>query len=202
MSKTRRDDHETFIRVHDGVVPASYCQQLIALFQQSPLVKAGKAQTLSGDTIMDDHKICDELHIRSVLMEEKDPSVLQTWKRVDEQLFSYVNPLLAKYIEEFQHLEGQPMRDEGFRFKRYPKQQGRFGLHVDMTPNTPTRVMAVILYLNDVAQGGETVFPRQNTKVKPRCGRVALSPAFWTHPHQGEVPQSQDKFIVNNFAMF
>lgn len=193
---------ETFIRVYDNVVPASYCQQLISFFRSSPWLKPGKAQTLQGDTVQDDHKICDEVHLRQVFMDEQDSAVIEQWRRIDDKIFQYVNPLLGRYISEFGHLEGQPIRDEGFRFKRYPQGEGRFGLHVDQTPSTPTRVMGVILYLNDVAEGGETNFPRQGVQVSPKAGRLAIAPAAWTHPHEGCMPRSGDKCIINNFAMF
>lgn len=193
---------DSFIRHYDGVVSSSYCQQLISFFRNSRWIKAGQAQSLEGDSVQRGHKVCDEVHVRQVFIDEEDESVLAQWKRIDEQIFAFVNPLLAEYITEFQHLQGQPIRDEGFRFKRYPKGEGRFGLHVDQTPSTPTRVMSVILYLNDVAQGGETHFPRQGVSVKPKAGRVVIAPTGWTHPHEGKMPISEDKCIVNNFAIF
>lgn len=193
---------ETFIRHYDGIVPASFCQQLISFFRNSKWLRPGKAQSLEGDSVQAGHKVCDEVHIRQVLMDEEDEGVTAQWRRVDQQIFELINPVLARYITEFEHLQGQPIRDEGFRFKRYPKGQGCFGLHVDQTPSTPTRLMGVILYLNDVKEGGETYFPRQKVRIKPRVGRVAIAPAAWTHPHEGKTPRSEDKCIVNNFAMF
>ena len=190
---------DSYIRVHDNVVPHSYCQQLIGLFHNCPHIHSGEAQ---GYGVPQGHKICDEIHIREVFLNEKDPQAIEMWKRVDQQIFSYINPLLVKYIDEFKVLQGQPIRDEGFRFKRYPKDQGKFGLHVDMTPTTPTRVMAIILYLNDVEEGGETDFPWQELKVAPRAGRVCIAPTYWTHPHLSRIPISHDKYIVNNFAIF
>jgi hypothetical protein len=190
---------DPYIKVYDKIVPPSYCNQLITLFRSNPLVHSGVAQ---GEGVPQGHKICDELHIREVYRDEKRADVLNQWKRVDEQLFGFVNPLLIAYIDEFKVLQGQPIRDEGFRFKRYPKGEGTFGMHVDMTPETPTRVMAVIVYLNDVTEGGETEFPWQGMKVSPRVGRVCIAPTFWTYPHQSCIPISEDKFIVNNFAMF
>lgn len=193
---------ETFIRQYDDVVPASFCQQLISFFRNSPWLRPGLAQSEDGDTLQNKHKVCDEVHIRQVFIDEEDKAVLAQWKRVDTKIFELINPVLAHYITEFQHLQGQPIRDEGFRFKRYPQGSGCFGLHVDQTPHTPTRIMGVILYLNDVREGGETYFPRQGVAIKPKAGRVAIAPAAWTHPHEGKTPISEDKCIVNNFAMF
>lgn len=193
---------ETFIRTYDDIVPASMCQQLIAFFRNSSWLQPGLAQSLAGDSVQDGHKVCDEVHIRQVLMDEKDEGIVAQWRRIDDEIFKRINPVLAEYITEFEHLQGQPIRDEGFRFKRYPRGQGCFKLHVDQTPGTPTRLMGVILYLNDVKEGGETHFPRQGVSVQPKAGRVVIAPAAWTHPHEGKMPISGDKCIVNNFAMF
>jgi len=35
------------------------------------------------------------------------------------------------------------------------------------------RIATVIVYLNDVRSGGETIFPRLRKVVKPKCGRIA-----------------------------
>lgn len=47
----------------------------------------------------------------------------------------------------------------------------------------PTRDVSVVGYLND-CEGGETLFDRQNIKVKPQMGSVIVFPSYYTHPHQ------------------
>ncbi|MEE9381930.1 MAG: 2OG-Fe(II) oxygenase [Nannocystaceae bacterium] len=191
---------ETHIRVYDAVVPASTCRGWIELFDESSLVGKGAAQELTGSESA--FKVCDELFVREALHRERNPALLERWKRVDQALFEAINPKLVAYIEELKYLMGTPYRDEGFRFKRYPVNEGRFGMHYDATPTTPKRVFSMILYLNDVDEGGETDYPEQGTRIKPKAGRLAVAPPFWTHPHRGNVPISGDKYIVNNFASF
>lgn len=48
----------------------------------------------------------------------------------------------------------------------------------------PTRDISVVGYLNDDFEGGETYFDRQDIKVTPRAGAVAVFPSYFTHPHQ------------------
>ncbi len=48
----------------------------------------------------------------------------------------------------------------------------------------PTRDISVVGYLNDDFEGGETYFDRQNVKVTPTAGAVALFPSYFTHPHE------------------
>ncbi|MEB3293383.1 MAG: 2OG-Fe(II) oxygenase [Synechococcales bacterium] len=48
----------------------------------------------------------------------------------------------------------------------------------------PTRDVSIVGYLNDDFEGGETLFDRQNIKVKPQQGSAIVFPAYYTHPHQ------------------
>jgi hypothetical protein len=62
-----------------------------------------------------------------------------------------------------------------------------------------SRVIAVLVYVNDVEEGGETVFLNQGVAVKPRCGRIILFPCSFTHVHAGRSPLSGAKYVVANF---
>jgi hypothetical protein len=65
----------------------------------------------------------------------------------------------------------------------------------------PRRVIAILIYLNEVAQGGETVFLNQGRAVKPKCGRVLFFPTAFTHVHSGRRPVSGKKYVVTNFLL-
>lgn len=57
-------------------------------------------------------------------------------------------------------------------------------LHLDsIHGNSVFRLITIIAYLNEPAEGGETCFPAQDIKIKPKTGRVALFPPFFTHKH-------------------
>ena len=191
--------NDTYIRIYDDIVSRETCQRWISAFHESPFVGHGTAQQLGPDRRF---KVCDELYVREVLHRETNPERLATWKGIYNELFDAVNPRLNDYVRELKYLVGTEYADEGFRFKRYPAQTGRFGLHYDATPTTPRRVFSLILYLCDVEEGGETEFPEQELKVEPKAGRLMVAPPFWTHPHRGNVPLSNDKYIVNSFAGF
>lgn len=55
---------------------------------------------------------------------------------------------------------------------------------VEVANGIPTRDISIIGYLNDNFEGGETLFDRQNIKVKPQAGSAIVFPAYYTHPHQ------------------
>jgi predicted 2-oxoglutarate/Fe(II)-dependent dioxygenase YbiX len=54
----------------------------------------------------------------------------------------------------------------------------------ELANDIPTRDVSIVGYLNDDFEGGETLFDRQNIKVKPQAGSVLVFPAYYTHPHQ------------------
>lgn len=55
---------------------------------------------------------------------------------------------------------------------------------VEVANGIPTRDISIVGYLNDNFEGGETLFDRQNIKVKPKRGAAVVFPAYYTHPHQ------------------
>ena len=61
---------------------------------------------------------------------------------------------------------------------------------------TAPRLLAFSFYLNDVDEGGETEFLYQKKRIKAKRNRFALFPAHFTHPHRGNPPISNTKYMV------
>ena len=68
--------------------------------------------------------------------------------------------------------------------------------------NLSNRLLAFILYLNDVDEGGETEFLYYPKRVKPKTGTVVLWPAAFTHAHRGNPPISNCKYILTGGVEF
>jgi len=62
------------------------------------------------------------------------------------------------------------------------------------------RILVVMTYLNDVKEGGETEFLDQNIRVSTKRGRSVLWPAYFTHPHRGNPPLSNEKYILTGWV--
>ena len=54
--------------------------------------------------------------------------------------------------------------------------------------------------MNDIEEGGETYF--YNGKVKPEAGKLILFPATWTYNHKGNMPKSDDKYIITGWFSY
>ena len=57
-------------------------------------------------------------------------------------------------------------------------------------------------YLNDVLEGGETIFPMLGVSVKPVRGKTLLWPAEWTHAHLGKAVEKGNKYIITGWMHF
>ncbi len=64
------------------------------------------------------------------------------------------------------------------------------------------RSHAWMIYLNDVTDGGYTVFPNQKRKFRPRRGDVLVWPAYFTHTHHGITSKTQTKYIATGWYNF
>jgi hypothetical protein len=121
---------------------------------------------------------------------------------ITEKLFSAV----ALYQNTYRELWNWPgIRDTGFRLQRYIQNVGFYRQHVDGSPWTGggimDRVLAGIVYLNTVESGGETSFPEHDVSIAAEAGTIAIFPAAWTHPHQGNTAYSSDKWIISTFYL-
>lgn len=64
------------------------------------------------------------------------------------------------------------------------------------------RLLAFVLYLNDVEEGGETEFLYQHKRVSPKAGTLVIFPAAFTHTHRGNPPLSNAKYILTGWVEF
>jgi len=65
---------------------------------------------------------------------------------------------------------------------------------------TRNRVLAWSMFLNTIDEGGETEFLEQGLRFKPKAGDVLIWPAYFTHPHRGNPPLSNDKYLATGWV--
>jgi hypothetical protein len=92
--------------------------------------------------------------------------------------------------------------------QKYAKGQGGYhSWHSEIAPADVQceilhRVLFYIYFLNDVDTGGETAFFYQDKLVQPKRGRLLIAPCGFTHTHKGNIPISNDKYILTSWILF
>jgi hypothetical protein len=64
------------------------------------------------------------------------------------------------------------------------------------------RILAFMVYLNDVTEGGETEFLYQKCRFKPERNTMLVWPSQFTHVHRGNPPLSNDKYIITGWVEY
>lgn len=112
--------------------------------------------------------------------------------------------------QKLQMLVSGIFRLDNINFQHYEKNSGGYyHWHSEHFPHPSDpgqkslhRVLLWMLYLNDVDEGGETEFCYQDVAIKPRKGSLILAPCGFTHTHRGNVPLSDDKYILTSWVMY
>ena len=129
-------------------------------------------------------------------------------KKIDEYRIKYFSDI----VKHFEHLTGHynsyPYMNEirwyieRWKIKRYiPGLNERFDTHIDnVSCDSSERFLSFIFYLNDVEEGGETVF--DSIKIQPKEGRLIVFPPMWMFPHAGKIPISNTKYIMTTYLRY
>jgi hypothetical protein len=179
-----------FIVVYRALEPPQ-CSAIIELFNRDPNKWRGKVeQAGEGLAYQDDIKRSWDLEILN-----EGP-----WQPIFQSIHPRIVACFADYLSRSPILKSFDLQATGYKIQMYPKQQGYFRWHADsVSHQTRSRVAAMVLYLNDVAQGGETEFFHQGAKITPKAGHLLMFPVGWNYMHCGHVPVSDDKYIIQTF---
>ena len=108
----------------------------------------------------------------------------------------------SEYLAEWPFLKGLSDRlDIGpFNIQRYLPSDHFQMVHAErMSLATSHRVLAWMTYLNDVEEGGATLFTHYDLEIIPKRGKTLIWPADWTHAHCGKVINKGSKYIITGW---
>lgn len=223
-------NQETFIKFIDNVLSEDLCKQFIKQFETSQNTAIGQTgggvdtdKKRSLDVSVSQHPEFSQ-QTQNLM-----PLVSQhIFNYFEDYLFALIGPigLTVKHPETGQPVKltsdnfaqvGKPnlanlvqylFRVGDINAQRYDKQSGGYPYwHSEVFPQAGHndalhRILLFMFYLNDVDEGGETEFFYQNIKVKPKAGRMVIAPAYFTHTHRGNVPVSNNKYILTSWVLF
>lgn len=178
-----------FIAIYDGLAPA-LCRDIVQRFDRDDGKRPGRIGGPGEAALAGQAKRSWDLEIR--------PG--GDWGELFRRIHAPIQACIADYLSRSPILQSFPLQATGYKIQMYPRGEGRFDWHADSVGGaTGDRVVAMVLYLNDVERGGETEFFHQRLKVSPRAGQLVLFPAGWNYMHCGHVPESGDKYVISTF---
>ena len=124
------------------------------------------------------------------------------WQDLFERIRPQIDACFSDYLSRSPILRSFELVATGYRIQMYPQNEGHFRWHADAVGANADRVVAMVLYLNDVESGGETEFLHQGIKIAPKAGYLLLFPATWNYMHCGRTPLSGHKYVISSFIKF
>ena len=188
---TNPDD---FIEIYDDILSAEECQFILDQFEQflnrdCVVPKVSDNEMRRGSLVRKD----------LILMANEFP--LPTPALIHERLTLCAEQYYKKYFT----LSGvADLATIEIKLQKTPPRGGFHTWHCEAANiNSSRRVLAWMIYLNDVADGeGETEFIWQRRRVQPKAGRCVIWPAGFTHSHRGNPVYTQDKYIATGWYSF
>ena len=157
----------------------TFAGQAGAMGQARPEIKA------STDFWLND---CDKL----------GPPEKYRWPEYQAELNGFIDLYLDKY--KFFEYGGMFTSRHLPQIQWYKPGEGYHKWHIDGAQmNSCDRAMVYMTYLNDVTEGGGTMFMHQDVTTKAVKGKTLIFPAGYTHLHKGEISQTQHKYILTGW---
>lgn len=176
---------EDWIKVYDDAIPSDFCDECMSLFTDDTIQKGQFKETwrrcieISG---IDTTRIWDKLK-----------------QIITDNFVRYRNETSTNILYNANMIEAP----SAYRYDVNSEAPNYFHLHSDnWNYPTSTRQLSIILYLNDVEEGGATNFCDLDISVKPKKGRILLFPPFYNYMHTGESPISNSKYIIVTWIHF
>ncbi len=219
-----------FIEAYDNILPDEVCEQIIKKFKTSSDKKAGQTgagidrkKKFSEDITITGIAEWQELH--QIILNHTFEGLKDYCRKYPFFLTGAVSPTVTHpktskpttlNIDNFEELGEHFLpsllpfmyRNGTINVQKYKKGKGGYPhWHSEIYPQdasceTLHRTLLFMFYLNDIERGGETEFFYQNKKLSPKKGTLVIAPAGFTHTHRGNIPESDDKYIITSWILF
>jgi prolyl 4-hydroxylase len=178
-----------FIEIYPNALDAAACRGIIELFERSP-AKIPSATGIAGI-------VHAARRSQGVVLDAQSGGPLF------QAAVAALQRSFAAYVAKYEELRQQQSVFESLGVYRYQNESEGYDWHSDgMDAGLRYRFVSAVLYLNTVAQGGETEFRYQNRKIAAQEGSIVLFPSGWTHIHRGCPPRSGPKYVLVTWARY
>lgn len=191
-------DVSDFIGVFEGAYPKEFCDEVIDSFKTCEERGYTKPRSFQSDnkSMMDDSM----LFAADVPTDHMKPGIHTYFLSVFWDIYKKF------YADKYYAALTAASAEHSIYSIKVQKTEPSQGYHVwhyeSSSRESGSRLLAFIMYLNDVDEGGETEFLYYSRRVKPEAGKLLLFPAGFTHLHRGNPPLSGDKYILTGWVDF
>ena len=195
----RSYDFNQFIGIFNNFYSKKECDEIIKLFNYYE--KSGLTMTRQQEYPMLSHSLKDDSAIllnNIVELDEVQEFIPEFKDRFFSNAYSF-------YVKKYHSLSQYTLHDIKYiKIQKTDPCQGYHTWHYEhgSDPYNVNRVLAYMLYLNDVEDGGETEFLFQSFRIKPKVGTLLIWPAAFTHMHRGNPPLNETKYILTGWVEF
>lgn len=177
------------IQIHDNALSPEMCKTLIDLYEINP----------DYHERLDNYKRPAFTQFNFTEATNYNDDVSELHRKIMIEVYRYLNQYF-KLVDRrcFPKTYGF----EELRIKKYNNDGiDMFMPHVDvMDYSSSKRFIAFMFYLNDVDEGGETIFT--DLTIKPEAGKLVVFPPLWMYPHEGKPPISNTKYLLSTYLHY
>lgn len=197
-----------FVCEYKNSLSNELCDKIINAFENEPNKHIGTTMSGVNKDIKDtlDYSLYDfaTMTCKNDLWTDIDKIL---YSELNEKLITYINNLKNHFFSKtndlsFNFFQNTFLVDTGFMIQKYTKNIGKYIYHIDDHVDMLKlryRVITYIWYLNDVDNGGTTEFLGGLFEIKPERGKLIFFPVSWCFPHRGNIPISNDKYIITGW---
>lgn len=189
---------DNFIEIYHNTISSEQCNNIIGYFEQmrSSNLVFSRQDLRDGEP----HQKNDE----SIFLTQPETYLLHQTHPILKLLVDSVHDCYNQYAKKFSVLKESKLH--GISSIKLQKTEIGGGYHKWHYENNgaseASRFLAFTVYLNNVKEGGETEYLYQSLRVPCKQGTIAIWPAAFTHPHRGNPPLSNQKYIATGWIQF
>ena len=173
--------NENFIRTYNDVLPDKLVKHLIQLAEQSVTWNSrSQAQRKDKQIELDAYWPRECREINNNLLENAFTPYIGDFPYLQDQGTDWCSgSILLQKTEPFEGYHVFHCEDSTWAYKH--------------------RILAWMIYLNNVEEGGETEWLYQQLKIKPKKNTAIIWPGSFTHLHRGNPPISGTKYVMTGW---
>ena len=189
-------EFDQFIGMFTEVFSDEYCDEVVKHYKYLE----GMGQTVTRDETNNTPtiQIDDDAYVP---VDEWDEQVRIHNFKINKSFIDGMNFCLDAYIKKYSALTlFKPISIQVNKIQKTNIGGGFHAWHAEHgAKDVSHRVLACMLFLNDVQNGGETEFLYQTKRVNAKKGTALIWPAGFSHVHRGNPPLSNPKYIITSW---